>query len=180
MTCLPDVNVWIALAAERHIHHRAARHWFNNLGDEKLVFCRMAEPNALHEVWAFFIESRLTSPNLWTDAYLCAFTLVTFDTKIPAWKGVSCLVLGGSLLKPSAASGVAQCGKPQTETRAESRRCGSGDPLQAWTPAPQESSRRAKISTYSSADDHCWSSAHRARSTTGHEKRWPAPRRIYC
>lgn len=143
MTYLPDVNVWIALAAERHIHHRAARYWFNNLRDEKLVFCRitqmgflrlltnkhvmqedamdpeaaweayrilrldrrigyMAEPNELHEVWAFFTQRRLTSPNLWTDAYLCAFThaagltLVTFDTKIPAWKGVSCHVLGGS------------------------------------------------------------------------------------
>ena len=40
MTYLPDVNVWIALAAERHIQHRAARHWFSNLQDEKLAFCR--------------------------------------------------------------------------------------------------------------------------------------------
>ena len=38
MTYLPDVNVWIALAAERHTLHRAARHWFNNLQDEKLTF----------------------------------------------------------------------------------------------------------------------------------------------
>jgi toxin-antitoxin system PIN domain toxin len=142
MTYLPDVNVWIALAAERHIHHRVARHWFNNLRDERLAFCRitqmgflrlltnkhvmqedtrnpdeawqayrilrldrrigyMAEPNELPEVWEFFTQSQLTSPNLWTDAYLCAFThaarltFVTFDTKIPAWKDVSCLVLGG-------------------------------------------------------------------------------------
>jgi toxin-antitoxin system PIN domain toxin len=43
MTCLPDVNVWIALAAERHSLHRAARHWFSNLQEEKLVFCRLTQ-----------------------------------------------------------------------------------------------------------------------------------------
>lgn len=143
MTYLPDVNVWIALAAERHIHHRPARDWFNGLRDEKLAFCRitqmgflrlltnkhvmqedarspdeawqayrilrldrrigyLAEPNELPEVWNLFTQSRLTSPNLWTDAYLCAFThaarltFVTFDTKIPAWNDVNCVVLSGS------------------------------------------------------------------------------------
>src|SRR5712692_4348972 len=43
MTYLPDVNVWIALAAERHTLHRAARHWFSNLRDEKLAFCRLTQ-----------------------------------------------------------------------------------------------------------------------------------------
>jgi toxin-antitoxin system PIN domain toxin len=43
MTYLPDVNVWIALAAERHTHHRAARHWFVNLQDEKMAFCRVTQ-----------------------------------------------------------------------------------------------------------------------------------------
>ena len=43
MTYLPDVNVWIALAAERHILHRAARHWFSNLQGEKLEFCRLTQ-----------------------------------------------------------------------------------------------------------------------------------------
>jgi predicted nucleic acid-binding protein len=62
----------------------------------------LAEPNDLPEVWALFTQSRLTSPSLWTDAYLCAFThaarltLVTFDTKTPAWRDVSCLVLSGT------------------------------------------------------------------------------------
>ncbi len=52
MTCLPDVNVWIALVAERHIHHPAARRWFNNLRDEnshsaalrRWAFCGGREP----------------------------------------------------------------------------------------------------------------------------------------
>lgn len=140
MTYLPDVNVWIALAAEKHTLHHAARHWFSNLQDEKIVFCRLTqlgflrlltnkhvmqeevmspdrawqayrvlrsdrrigylpEPNDLAEAWDAFTEGRLSSPNLWTDAYLCAFahgaclTLVTFDAKIPTRAGLSCLVL---------------------------------------------------------------------------------------
>jgi uncharacterized protein len=142
MTYLPDVNVWIALAAERHTHHSVARHWFSNLQDEKLAFCRLtqlgflrlltnkhvmqdevmspdkpwqayrvlrldrrigyaAEPNELPETWQAFTEGPRTSPNLWTDAYLCAFanaarlTLVTLDAKIPAREDVSCLLLSG-------------------------------------------------------------------------------------
>ena len=43
MTYLLDVNVWIALAAERHTHHRVARRWFSNLLDEKLAFCRITQ-----------------------------------------------------------------------------------------------------------------------------------------
>jgi uncharacterized protein len=43
MTYFPDVNVWIAIAAERHTLHRAARHWFSSLQDEKLVFCRLTQ-----------------------------------------------------------------------------------------------------------------------------------------
>ena len=140
MIYFPDVNVWIAIAAERHTLHRAARHWFSNLQEEKLVFCRLtqvgflrlltnkhvmqeevmrpdeawqayralrldrrigylAEPKELPETWQAFTKGPLSSPNLWTDAYLCAFanagqlTLVTFDAKIPTREGVNCLVL---------------------------------------------------------------------------------------
>jgi uncharacterized protein len=143
MTYLPDVNIWIALAAERHTHHRIARHWFSDLRDEKLAFCRitqlgflrlltnkhvmqeevvnpdtawqayselrsdrrigyLAEPNELREKWQAFTEGRLSLPNLWTDAYLCAFahaarlTLVTFDAKISTLNDVNCLLLSGS------------------------------------------------------------------------------------
>ncbi len=112
MTYLPDVNVWIALAAELHTLHRAARYWFTNIHDENLAFCRLtqlgflrlltnkhvmqeevmspdaawkayhvlrsdrrigylAEPNELLETWQAFTEGLLSSPNLWTDAYLC-------------------------------------------------------------------------------------------------------------
>jgi toxin-antitoxin system PIN domain toxin len=150
MTYLPDVNVWIALAAERHTHHAVARHWFSDLQDETIAFCRLtqlgflrlltnkhvmqeevmrpdeawqayrvlrsdrriayfAEPKDLPETWQAFTAGPLSSPNLWTDAYLCAFanaarcTLVTFDAKIPTRDDVICLLLGrGSQLGPTA------------------------------------------------------------------------------
>ena len=41
MTYLPDVNVWIALATDKHVHHSTARSWFATLQDEKLAFCRI-------------------------------------------------------------------------------------------------------------------------------------------
>jgi toxin-antitoxin system PIN domain toxin len=143
MNYLADVNLWIALVADQHVHHPAASRWFRNLGDDKLAFCRvtqmgflrlltnkhvmqeevvgpdqawetyralrsdwriryLAEPVELAELWHSFTLGRATSPNLWTDAYLCAFvhaaglTLVTFDSKIPKRPDVSCLVLAGS------------------------------------------------------------------------------------
>ncbi len=43
MTYLHDVNVWIALAGERHTHNLVARNWFSNLHDEKLFFCRLTQ-----------------------------------------------------------------------------------------------------------------------------------------
>ena|ERR1700722_264910 len=144
MTYLPDVNVWIALAADKHVHHSAARAWFAKVQDEQLAFCRITqlaflwlltnkhvmqeevmspseswqiyrtlrsdwrvgyldEPSGLAENWDAFTDGVLTSPNLWTDAYLCAFaraaelTLVTFDSKIPPREGLDCFVLGPSI-----------------------------------------------------------------------------------
>ena len=128
MTYLPDVNLWIALAAERHTLHRAARRWFSNLQDEKFAFCRLtqlgflrlltnkhvmqeevmkpkeaweayrvlrldrrigyvAEPHDLLETWQAFTEGVLSSPNLWTDAYLCAFAQAGRLTLVPSTRG---------------------------------------------------------------------------------------------
>lgn len=43
MIYLPDVNVWIALASNGHVHHPAAKSWFQNIGTDQLVFCRITE-----------------------------------------------------------------------------------------------------------------------------------------
>lgn len=40
----PDVNVWVALTYEGHIHHLAARGWFESLSpDARLFFCRITQ-----------------------------------------------------------------------------------------------------------------------------------------
>ena len=40
--CLPDVNVWIAAASDRHEHHVAARQWFDSASGS-VCFCRFTQ-----------------------------------------------------------------------------------------------------------------------------------------
>ncbi len=46
MTCLPDLNVWLALAVDTHPHHAPAKRWFEDNADH-LVFCRITEMGLL-------------------------------------------------------------------------------------------------------------------------------------
>ena len=43
MIYLPDVNVWIALTSDQHVHHTAAKRWIQNLEADRLAFCRITE-----------------------------------------------------------------------------------------------------------------------------------------
>jgi uncharacterized protein len=44
----PDVNVWLALTYEGHVHHPAAKQWFEELDvDARLVFCRLSQISLL-------------------------------------------------------------------------------------------------------------------------------------
>lgn len=49
---LPDVNVWLAAAAERHAHHRIARRWFESeeAAGGDLAFCRTTQSGLLRLV----------------------------------------------------------------------------------------------------------------------------------
>jgi hypothetical protein len=70
MTYLPDVNVWIALAAERHILHRAARQWFSNLQDEKLAFSRLTQMGFLRLLTnKHVMQDEVMKPDEAWDAY---------------------------------------------------------------------------------------------------------------
>ena len=40
---LADVNVWIALAYGRHVHHEIAKRWFDGLPVEGALFCRLTQ-----------------------------------------------------------------------------------------------------------------------------------------
>jgi len=44
---LPDVNIWIALAAEGHVHHVPARDWFTAQPDASVAFCRITQMGLL-------------------------------------------------------------------------------------------------------------------------------------
>lgn len=46
---LPDVNVWLALATEKHAHHRIARAWLAGAleDDAELAFCRVTQMGLL-------------------------------------------------------------------------------------------------------------------------------------
>ena len=40
----PDVNVWIALSWQKHVHHSIAARWFAGLeNDPRLCFCRITQ-----------------------------------------------------------------------------------------------------------------------------------------
>ena len=40
----PDINVWLALSYERHVHHFISRHWFEQLdAAARVCFCRFTQ-----------------------------------------------------------------------------------------------------------------------------------------
>lgn len=44
MIYLPDVNVWVALASDRRVHHKPATVWFDSIQQtESVAFCRITE-----------------------------------------------------------------------------------------------------------------------------------------
>jgi toxin-antitoxin system PIN domain toxin len=44
---LPDINLWLALAFESHVHHTAARDWFEGSSNEPCSFCRLTQQGFL-------------------------------------------------------------------------------------------------------------------------------------
>jgi len=44
---LPDINVWVALASDGHIHHGRARDWFESTAEAGAAFCRVTQMGLL-------------------------------------------------------------------------------------------------------------------------------------
>jgi toxin-antitoxin system PIN domain toxin len=44
---LPDINVWLALTFDSHVHHPSAKTWFDGLTDDVCFFCRMTQQGFL-------------------------------------------------------------------------------------------------------------------------------------
>ena len=91
---LPDVNLWLALAFESHVHHAVAKDWFEGLSSEGCSFCRLTQQGFLRLATnpkAFGAEA-VTLSDAWRmyDAFL-GDPLISFcgepaDVE-PLWRG---------------------------------------------------------------------------------------------
>lgn len=102
MICLPDVNVWIALTSDRHVHHPAAKSWLDGARDRQLVFCRITEMGFLRLLTnaAVMGEDVLTPQQAWTvyDTWRAderVFFLPEPAGFSAAWRRVSQWIAGG-------------------------------------------------------------------------------------
>jgi uncharacterized protein len=43
LLALVDLNVWLALVYDGHVHHLAAVSWFGKVQDERAAFCRITQ-----------------------------------------------------------------------------------------------------------------------------------------
>ncbi len=88
---LCDSNVWLALALSKHVHHSAAREWFDAVGDTaSVVFCRATQQTLLRlltnaSVLSPYGNPPLTNRQAW-EAYaaLLADDRVGFRAEEPA------------------------------------------------------------------------------------------------
>lgn len=65
----PDINVWVALTYEGHVHHRTAATWFATLKSEaSLVFCRLTQLGLLRLLTteAVMGDEVMSQPQAWT------------------------------------------------------------------------------------------------------------------
>ena len=44
---LADINVWVAVTHQAHVHHAAARQWFHGLGPDQAFLCRFTQMGLL-------------------------------------------------------------------------------------------------------------------------------------
>jgi predicted nucleic acid-binding protein len=86
---LPDINVWLALTFDSHVHHPSAKMWFDGFPNDAV----------LETHWRNFTQHQSFSPQVWNDAYLAAFALagnlemITFDKAFQQYANVTCTVL---------------------------------------------------------------------------------------
>ena len=77
LSIFPDVNVWVALAYSRHVHHPVALQWFKSVNDEdELIFCRHTQMGLLRLLTrpAVMGEEILSQREAWHiyDAFLAS------------------------------------------------------------------------------------------------------------
>lgn len=58
MIYLPDVNVWIALTSNRHVHHPLATKWLQGIEQDYVAFCRVSELGFLRLLTNSYVMGR--------------------------------------------------------------------------------------------------------------------------
>jgi len=63
---LPDVNLWVAMSFETHVHHAPAKAWFES-NSELCFFCRMTQQGFLRLATnpKVFADETLTTSKAW-------------------------------------------------------------------------------------------------------------------
>jgi toxin-antitoxin system PIN domain toxin len=80
LTALVDLNVWLALAFDGHVHHRAAISWFEHGGRESAAFCRITQLGFLRLLTNRTVMGRFASNQ--RDAWKCYEKLLLDDRVI--------------------------------------------------------------------------------------------------
>jgi uncharacterized protein len=65
---LPDINVWLALTFDSHVHHPSAKTWFDGLpNDAVCYFCRLTQQGFLRLATnpSVFGKHALSLPDAW-------------------------------------------------------------------------------------------------------------------
>jgi uncharacterized protein len=65
---LPDINVWLALTFDSHVHHPAAKTWFDGLSSDTVCFfCRLTQQGFLRLATnpSVFGKDAVTLPVAW-------------------------------------------------------------------------------------------------------------------
>lgn len=90
---LPDINVWVALASDRHFHHSLACDWFATIGEAGAAFCRITQMGFLR----LLTNSRVMSEDVLSQRQAwCVYEQLAHDGRVifaleppdvdPVWK----------------------------------------------------------------------------------------------
>jgi toxin-antitoxin system PIN domain toxin len=90
-SCFPDINVWLAIVVERHVHSRAASAWWNLDQSDAIGFCRFTQLGLLRHLTnaATMKGAPLTNRRAWkTFETLQVDARVRFFPEWPALDGL--------------------------------------------------------------------------------------------
>ena len=92
MSCFPDINVWLAIAVERHVFNGPAAAWWNEDESDAIGFCRFTQLGLLRHLTnaATMKGSPLTNRQAWT-----VFETLASDARVrffPEWPALDSLL----------------------------------------------------------------------------------------